>query len=166
MQIDEVYFAYGSNLHCRQMQNRCPTSWPLKKAVLKNHELCFPIKSGSWRCAGVAGVRHHLEMQVHGMLYVLSKEDLDTLDRYEGHPCVYKRREMLVHDENGQQIIAWTYLPRSIEKNETFKPSSKYLDRIIKGALEHHLPAYYLEFLRTISTVNSDPSSLPTKEIS
>lgn len=84
------YLAYGSNLNVRQMQMRCPTARMIGTATLENYRLMFKgSKTGSYLtiepeegCAVPVGVWE-----------VTTKDEL-ALDRYEGYPTFYYKKEL------------------------------------------------------------------------
>ena len=86
------YIAYGSNLNVRQMQMRCPGAKILGTADLKGWELLFKgSKSGSYltieKCDGGA---------VPVALWEVTEQDERALDRYEGFPNFYYKKDMKV----------------------------------------------------------------------
>lgn len=93
--MDQVYFAYGSNMNLEQMKKRCPSAQPIGIAVLADHQICFTHFSKKWDSA-VADIKHCAGKQVWGILYLLSSEDLSNLDRFEGAPTIYKRSQKQV----------------------------------------------------------------------
>jgi gamma-glutamylaminecyclotransferase len=47
--------------------------------------------------------------KVKGDVYEVSNEKLTTLDRFEGHPRITKREEVLVRLNDGKTVEAWVY---------------------------------------------------------
>ncbi|MDH5695919.1 MAG: gamma-glutamylcyclotransferase [Dehalococcoidia bacterium] len=124
------YFAYGSNLNRKQMQERCPDSKPKLVATLPNYKLIFSSWSRKWR-GGIATIRRFRGEKVIGAVYDISEQCLRQLDRYEGYPDVYDRIKVTVFDEDGQPIEAITYI-KSGQSEET-QPSQEYLAVIQQG---------------------------------
>jgi gamma-glutamylcyclotransferase len=141
------YFAYASNMSRAQMKQRAG-EWPEEKlARLENHELNFDkIARGGTGTGNIAMAEGKV---VHGVLYRLSEQQLRALDRFESVPEHYRRIEVTVVDAEGQKIAAQAYLARKVRKG--LKPDRLYLQRIIEGAEEHHLPADYIEQLKKIT---------------
>ncbi len=83
------YFAYGSNLNKKQMQERCPDSKPLFTAVLPNYKLIFVGWSRQWKGA-VASIQASRGDRVRGAVYEISDLCLRRLDKYEGFPQSYE----------------------------------------------------------------------------
>ena len=96
-----LYFAYGSNLNVPQMLSRCPGSVKVSPAVLHNYRLAERLYADIEPAAGEF---------VHGALYDISENDLASLDRYEGFPRVYTRKEVLVTDSCGIYCKALVYI--------------------------------------------------------
>jgi gamma-glutamylcyclotransferase (GGCT)/AIG2-like uncharacterized protein YtfP len=124
------YFAYGSNLNKKQMQERCPESKPLFIATLPNYKLVFTGWSRQFR-GGIAGIRPFRGEKVLGALYELSEKDLRRLDSYEGYPNNSNRLNVTVFDEDNEPVQATTYIKP--EQSEEIQPSKEYLTLIQQG---------------------------------
>jgi gamma-glutamylcyclotransferase len=83
-----LYFAYGSNLSLLQMASRCPTSTYHSFGVLRGYRWII----GDRGYANVVKTKD--EHVVYGMLYTLEPEDETLLDRAEGVPHAYFKREL------------------------------------------------------------------------
>ena len=151
MRNKNYYFAYGSNLNEKQMKERCPDSKLLGVAVLKNYRLDFTIYSSRWNC-GCADVLKDDGKEVWGLLYTLSEEDLQKLDKFEGNPDFYRRIQVDVIDKMGKSIKSYTY--DVVNKSPFQMPSSKYLN-IIKGAsMRFNFSKNYQDFLEKIEFIS------------
>jgi len=115
------------------MQERCPDAKPKFTATLPNHKLIFTGWSRSWH-GGVASIRPLRGEKVAGAVYEISERDLRLLDKYEGYPNIYNRREVVVFSEDGEPIKAVTYI--KIEQSEETKPSPEYIATIQQGYRE------------------------------
>lgn len=91
----DVYFAYGSNLDRAQMRARCPESKYVGWGYLNDHRLKYVGQSSRWG-GGVATVVRQPGDRVPGHLYFVTPKDLARLDRYEGTPRIYRRKEVTV----------------------------------------------------------------------
>ena len=84
------YIAYGSNLNIRQMRMRCPHARVIGTAVIKDYELLF---KGS-----LTGAYLTIEPKKGGEVPVaaweVTESDEAALDRYEGFPTFYYKKEM------------------------------------------------------------------------
>lgn len=103
-----LYFAYGSNLDVAQLSGRCAGARVVVAAQLQNHALAFGGFSRTWG-GPVASVRPSRGVRVEGVLYEMPARELLTLDRYEGHPHAYQRRQRYVVDAQGRRYLAAVY---------------------------------------------------------
>lgn len=124
------YFAYGSNLNRKQMQERCPNSKPRFLATLHHYKLVFVGWSRQWR-GGIASIKAARGERVLGGIYEISENDLRRLDKYEGYPSNYNRLKVTVFKENNEPTEAVTYI-KSGQLEET-EPSKEYLVLIQQG---------------------------------
>lgn len=115
------YFAYGSNLHRKQMQQRCPDSRPVARVKLKGYRLKFNR---------VADIMAEKEAETWGAIYTVTPEDIKHLDRYEGYPSLYTKMEITVEDEKGQSYPAFAYVMTIKGCKE---PSDGYYQTIQEG---------------------------------
>lgn len=121
-----IYFAYGSNLDVRQMEDRCPGAVLLGKATLQDHELAFDT-------AGYLSVEEREGSHVQGALWTLSRANVASLDHYEGVASgCYSKRTMTVEREGDvvpESIDALVYVSNRTplrKHTERFD----YLDRV------------------------------------
>jgi len=130
------YFAYGSNLNKKQMQERCPDSKPLFTAVLPNYKLIFVGWSRQWKGA-VASIKASRGDRVRGAVYEISEQCLRKLDRFEGYPQNYNRLKVIVFGEDDEAIEAITYIKAGQIKEG--QPSKEYLAVIQQGLRDWRL---------------------------
>ena len=153
-----LYFAYGSNLDLDQMRARVADVRVVGLGLLRDHRLTFPLYSEHWG-GGSAGVAHAHGGTVWGVLYELSEQDLQALDRFEGwkgpgdHHNLYERDlttvELTRPDDGSvpRRVRAYTYFARTLNPTP---PTRAYLDTMLKGARYHRLPPEYIEWLQTL----------------
>lgn len=85
---DRLYFAYGSNLNVAQMAQRCPSSIFIGKGTLPGYRWFINER-------GVANIAESPSDYVEGLLFAISEEDEQTLDRNEGvAKDLYQKRLM------------------------------------------------------------------------
>lgn len=142
-QVYHLVFMYGSNLYPKRLRFRVP-GWNGKseRAFLPNYELRFNkrlIKGGV-----AANVMFHLTRKVWGIIVELDDNDLEAMDRYEGHPYHYERKKIDLFYENGSQVSAYIYIahPQHIIGGKL--PTYEYLGYIIRGAKMCGLPSDYI----------------------
>ena len=88
----KYYIAYGSNLNVRQMQTRCPNATVFGTAVLDGWELLFRgSKTGSYLT-----IEEREGGSVPIAVWEVSESDEASLDRYEGFPTFYYKKELEV----------------------------------------------------------------------
>jgi len=124
------YFAYASNLNKKQMQERAPGAKPRFTAVLPNYKLVFSGWSRQWH-GGVATIRPMKGEKVAGGVYEITEQDLARLDKAEGYPAVYDRREVTVFTDEDAAIKAVAYLKK--EQGEETRPAVEYVAAIRQG---------------------------------
>ena len=84
------YIAYGSNLNVRQMRMRCPSARIIGTSVLEDYELFFKgSKTGSYLT-----VEKKPGSSVLVGVWEVTPEDEKALDRYEGYPNFYYKKEL------------------------------------------------------------------------
>jgi gamma-glutamylcyclotransferase (GGCT)/AIG2-like uncharacterized protein YtfP len=134
-----LYFAYASNLSKDYMQSRCPDSIPIKKVALKNYKLVFNQLADILKSKGD---------MVLGALYVISKDEIQQLDKLEGYPDLYNRVIVEVEDEKGKlyDAIAYTMVDKNIEQ-----PPEHYYNILVQGYEDWKLPTEHLEKARKMS---------------
>ena len=84
------YIAYGSNLNIYQMRFRCPTARIIGTAVIPNYELLFKgSKTGSYLT-----IEPKKGSSVPVAVWETTGQDEAALDRYEGYPTFYYKKEL------------------------------------------------------------------------
>ena len=124
MLLEELYFAYGSNLNLGQMAVRCPQARVVGKAVLEGYELAFR--------RGVLTILPKEGGRVNGLLWRVNAWDELTLDRYEGYPHLYRKETLTVQTEQGPlAVTAYTMTAPYCERTQP--PTSTYLQTVLAG---------------------------------
>jgi cation transport regulator ChaC len=149
------YFAYGSNLSRQTFVERrgmqpASTAW----GWLDGWRLCFDLPVGPGE-RGVANVVPEEGSRTCGVLYLISAEEAERLDRSEGvFGSLYSRVEVQVSTQHGENLYAFTY--HSSYSSPGRKPSPRYIGLLLQGALEHGLPAEYVAFLRRFELAHDE----------
>jgi gamma-glutamylcyclotransferase len=149
-----LYYAYGSNMNWLQMRQRCPSARFVGIAKLPEYRLAFTRKSKRRNC-GVADIVSEKDINVWGVIYVISDIDIGALDKAEGY-CPgtehnsYWRHECMVYldGDEAKPITASAYFAEP-EPN-TPLPNQAYKDLILSGARNWHLPEDYIRELEKI----------------
>lgn len=116
-----LYFAYAGNLSKKDMWSRCPDAVPVKKVRLKGYKLTFNELADIIKMDGE---------EVLGAIYVISKEELKTLDTLEGYPDLYDRILVDVSDEKGNTYEAHAYI---MTEKDIKSPPDHYYNLLLEG---------------------------------
>jgi hypothetical protein len=145
------YFAYGSNMQTATFRGRrgiafhraLPARVPGWRLVLDKPPL-LPIGEG------FATIVPAPDAEVLGVLYEIETEALEVIDLTEG---------VLIDNYRRVTVQAWPLdaalaAPLDVQtltadrRDPALRPSRRYMSLLIEGALEHGLPASYVEMLR------------------
>ena len=130
--MKRYYIAYGSNLNVPQMRSRCPHATILGTANLKGWELLF---KGS-------GTGAYLTIEpceggtVPVAVWELTEPDEAALDRYEGFPSFYYKKEIKlqykgIRTGRRRTVTAFAYIMH--EERQIGVPSSLYMRTCLEG---------------------------------
>ncbi len=132
---ERLYFAYGSNINLEQMRFRCPDAIPVMPVTLLGYELGFRGH------AGVATILPKEGTVVHGLLWDLTPQCEQSLDRYEGYPHLYGKETVLVRDEKtGASYRVMAYIMTSQNAQILREPSLFYFNGILQGYKQNGMP--------------------------
>ena len=138
------YFAFGSNMSAKRMQERLGWSPSRFATILTDYEMSFNKHSND---GGKANIMHSPGNIVEGILYSLNEEDLLILDKYEGVATKqYKRHEIEVRDHNKNSIAAVAY--KALNTGKVAAPTEEYLNYILEGK-DFLSPEYYTKLKST-----------------
>ncbi len=125
------YVAYGSNLNIHQMERRCPDAIPIGTSVIRDYELLFKgSKTGSYLT-----IEPKEGKQVPVGIWAVSEEDEVALDRYEGYPDFYYKKELVLPV---RYLSGWTakrscFVYIMHEERKIGVPTSTYLNTCTVG---------------------------------
>ena len=135
-----LYLAYGANTNRGAMARRCPEAEFIGTARLDHHALAF---------RGVADVRPAKGQAVHLALWDITANDLAALDRFEGYPRLYIRKQVAFETLTLHRRVvlpstprAWVYL--MTKGYGLAAPSWSYLETLREGYADCGLPAEQL----------------------
>ena len=126
------YLAYGSNLNVPQMRRRCPGATILGTAKLRGWELLFRgSKTGSYLT-----IEEREGCEVPVAVWVVTPEDEAALDRYEGFPDFYYKKEFKVQYKGiltgrRRKITAFAYIMH--EDRPIGIPTDFYMRTCLEG---------------------------------
>jgi gamma-glutamylcyclotransferase (GGCT)/AIG2-like uncharacterized protein YtfP len=149
-------FAYGSNMDYEQMRKRCPSARFICIAKLPDHRLAFTRKSVKRNC-GVADAVPESGCEVWGVVYEITDEDLERLDRCEGfspgrarNSYIREKRYVLADGDPNRPIEVHIYF--AVREENPPLPNEEYKRQLVKGAQFWSLPAGYIAELERIKT--------------
>ncbi|MDU9004392.1 gamma-glutamylcyclotransferase family protein [Sedimentitalea todarodis] len=135
------YFAYGTLLSTKAMQDFAPSAQPVGVMRLDGFELGFaetkkPGTGGCWLQPTPGGT-------VYGVQFEVSDEDLARMDAASGVPeGLWVHCPITVRDEHDNSVETMTYtIPGS---PGPFRPSKDYVGKIKLGLATVKLPADYV----------------------
>ncbi len=147
------YFAYGSNMQTATLCGRRRVQY--RRAV--------PVRVPDWRLVldkpplislahAFANIVPEAGAEVLGVCYELSVEDHEHVELTEG---------VIIGNYASVEVVAWPLaepdaaplMARSLSSTKraaSLRPSTRYMQLLIEGALEHGLPDHYITALRAI----------------
>ena len=130
--MKKYYIAYGSNLNVPQMRRRCPRATILGTADLKGWELLF---KGS-RTGSYLTIEEAKDGTVPVAIWEITPSDEAALDRYEGFPNFYYKKEIEVQYKGiktgkTRKITAFAYIMH--EDRPIGVPSLLYMRTCLTG---------------------------------
>lgn len=143
-----LYFAYGANMFSRRIQasNIAPSAVAIDIGFVQGHRFAFGkvSRDGSGKCDIEA--TNNPNNRAYGVLYKINVKDRESLNAAEGLGTGYSEAEVQVATATGTYTAA-TYV--ASYKEAVLRPYQWYKAFVIAGALDHGLPAEYIEWLRT-----------------
>jgi len=128
---NRYYLAYGSNLNIGQMRFRCPGAKLKGTGYIDGYRLLFKgSKTGAYLTIEKAeGCR------VPVGVWTVTEEDEKNLDRYEGFPSFYYKKDFRISvtsDGQGQRVLnTFAYIMH--EERELGIPAQTYIDTCVEG---------------------------------
>lgn len=126
------YLAYGSNLNVRQMMMRCPSARIIGTAAIKDYRLMFKGSQTGYYLT----IEPEKGCTVPVGVWEVAADDERALDRYEGFPNFYYKKELelpITGIRTGivRQRKAFVYIMH--EERQLGIPSNFYLHTCIQG---------------------------------
>ena len=144
MKEKRYYIAYGSNLNVGQMRMRCPHATILGTSNLKGWELLFKgSKTGSYLT-----IEPKEGSRVPVAAWEVSAEDELALDRYEGFPTFYYKKEMILPIKgirSGKIRLRNTFVYIMHEDRPLGIPSNFYMQTCLSGYKSFRLDPQFLK---------------------
>ena len=130
--MKRYYLAYGSNLNVKQMVLRCPDAKPLGTGEIAGYRLLFKgSKSGAYLT-----IEPQEGAKVPVAVWEVSEADEKKLDRYEGFPAFYYKKELRLQYKDirtgGRRTVnAFAYI--MYENRPIGIPSNFYMRTCLEG---------------------------------
>ncbi len=134
MDEKRYYMAYGSNLSLDQMAVRCPDAKAVGTAILSGWRLLFK---------GCATVEPCEGRDTPVLVWEISERDERSLDRYEGFPGLYYKKELEtgVFPLGGGEPVKRTAMVYIMDEKRRCAAPSLYYYRILEeGYRNFHFP--------------------------
>lgn len=133
-----LYFAYGANLNLENMKLRCPKAKPIMSFTLPNYRLVFK---------GVADIEPSFGNSVQGVIWNITQDCEDALDRFEGYPFLYGKDSFTVKTTGkfakdfGKYVDIMFY---KMNRQHYGPPSKGYWSCLHEGYLDNDLDTQFL----------------------
>ncbi len=135
------YFAYCTLLDTAEMKRFCPHAEPTVVARLTGYRVVFD-HYGEDQLGGGCNLHEDAGHEIYGLVYDLSDEEFDELDRISGvDRGYYERVPFTVTTVDGGEISAATYVMPN--PGAPFRPTTAYTRPILAGAAALDLPSGY-----------------------
>jgi hypothetical protein len=137
--MSKIYIAYGSNMDLNQMAFRCPDAKLIGTGVVNGYRLLY---KGSLTGA-YATIERCVGRKVPVLVWEVSAADEARLDRYEGFPHFYYKRDLPIRMDDGAQLRGMAYIMH--ENRELGVPSAFYYNVLSRAYTKFHLDRHVLE---------------------
>jgi len=134
----KLYIAYGSNMDTRQMALRCPTAKLIGSSEVEGYRLLFRgSKTGTY-----ATIEKAEGYKVPIIIWEIGETDEINLDRYEGFPSFYYKKELTI-SVDGKRRKAIVYIMD--ESRPLGEPNYGYYEVIEEAYTKFHFDMDILE---------------------
>lgn len=137
------YFAYGANMHPRQMAKGSPAARVLGPGLVEGFRLTFSVYSDRWK-GGAANIMPDEGGRVWGVVWDVPEEDVAKLDTFVGHPTFYRHDDVAVRIADSLETCR-TY--RIAHQHGYVKPDPGYVQLLRSAIREQGLPVEALDLL-------------------
>ena len=142
-------FAYGMNTNIAEMERRCPTAVCLGAAWIEDYEFVFRTHADIAESPGSI---------CYGVLWDITRADLQALDRLEGYPYYYNRFRVRVN-LGDHFVYALTY--QMNDQTYIQEPSRGYLEMVTEGYQQNAVPTNQID--QAINMVCSSLTKTPAE---
>ena len=145
------YFAFGSNMDKKRMDKRKVKFTDRQKGIMKDWKLAFNKIRDEEKGSGYANIEPEIDSIVEGIIYKVSEEGIEKLDRREGVPDDYLQETMSVGNDNNESINCIVYIANRSKINNSLKPERWYLNHLLEG--KEFLSEKYYSKLKNTETL-------------
>lgn len=143
------YFAYGSNCDPAVMERKRVAYVSARYALLPGYRMRFnkrSLRASVPAGVGFANIEEDATSTVEGVLYEIPDDQLEGLDASERYPEHYRRIEVVVRTEEGEESC-FCYQAQPDKVDPDLKPSRNYLNHIL--AAKDYFSSKYFESLNS-----------------
>ena len=160
-----TYFAYGSNMASHRLLQRLPKARHVEVGILTGHRLNFRKKDDAGLSAkcDIELTDDHSD-EVIGVVYEISIDDKQRLDQIEGLGAGYDEKIVQVTTLSGNILSSVTYFAINIDHN--LIPYHWYKQHVLRGAIEHGLPADYIRKIKSFESQEDADEHRSHRELS
>ena len=144
------YFGYGSSLGAASLRAEGVSPLRSESAILEGWSLRFDVPDFFALEGGTANVAPAADDAVHGALYACRDHDLAAIDRLEGAGTIRERLEVSVLTYGGRRKLAYVYVGLPSILDAGVRPSERYRNLLVRGAIELGLEPAYVDRLRAL----------------
>jgi hypothetical protein len=149
--LSDLYFAYGADMDLATIKARAGGAAVVSPARLVGYRVAFFGHNPIWD-GGVETLVPDVEAETWGVLYGLRAAEWDRLDVSVGATVdgtgAYFHYPVEVVTSRDERHQVRTY--RKSSQRETCRPSTEYLDFLIRSAAAQGVPASYQDLLRAL----------------
>ena len=143
------YFAYGANMHPREMAKTSPTATVVGPGLVEGFRLTFGVYSDRWK-GGAANIMPAEGGRCWGVVWDVPEEDVARLDTLAGHPTFYRHDDVVVRVGVSLETCT-TY--RIAHQHGYVRPDEAYLQVLRAAIREQGLPVEALDLLERAASL-------------
>ena len=147
-----------------RLLQRLPGARHLEVGILTGHQLSFRKNDSglSGKC-DIESTDDHSD-EVIGVVYEISIDDKQTLDQIEGLGTGYNEKIVQVTTLSGIILPSVTYF--AIDIGHNLMPYDWYKQHVLRGAIEHGLPADYIRKIESFESQEDADERRSHRELS